>query len=313
MRRMVVGIPALVLSAALAGCGSGGSDAGSDPARRALPPVGAVPTITSVDEITRPIDRYLVTPEEVGSIQNAANIVNEKCMKEFGLPGIPTGLSGFDAKAMRFEKTHSPLYGFFDPAGAAVNGYDRVLGEADPGPRRAAPAAEVLAVEHGTDAAGAPVTSYAGRTVPPGGCKGESVRRTGGTLPMPDPPTLPDRGPHSAVDDPRVVAAYRAWSSCMKAAGYHYATPDDALTDPNLVPPTGGPDAGRHSAVEVAHATADVRCKTSTNLVGIAVAVQSAYDDLYIEGHRDALRDYHDRLTARLADARRIIAEAAGA
>lgn len=141
------------------------------------------------------------------------------------------------------------------------------------------------------------------------------MREIGGPLPLPDPPTLPDHGPHSAVDDPRVVAAYAAWSSCMKAEGYRYATPQEAIGDPSLVPETvkeNGASVVRHSAAELAHATADVRCKTSTNLVGIAVTVQAAYDDLYIAGHRDALRDYRNRLADRLDAARRVLAEPTG-
>lgn len=52
------------------------------------------------------------------------------------------------------------------------------------------------------------------------------------------------------------------------------------------------------SAEQIAAATADVQCKISTNLVGIGVALQAAYDQQYIDAHRaelDAFLAQRDR------------------
>ncbi|MCL2483519.1 MAG: hypothetical protein FWF43_08935, partial [Propionibacteriaceae bacterium] len=46
---------------------------------------------------------------------------------------------------------------------------------------------------------------------------------------------------------------------------------------------------------------ADMNCKISTNLVGVAVAVQSAYDQVYIDSHRDALNTWKQKLDALLS------------
>ncbi|HEU5353590.1 MAG TPA: hypothetical protein VFU65_03985 [Actinocrinis sp.] len=70
--------------------------------------------------------------------------------------------------------------------------------------------------------------------------------------------------------DPRVVAAFAAWSNCMKQSGYTYKTPNDPLHDPRWA---GLPAA---SQLEIETAQADVRCKRATDVVGIWYAVESA-------------------------------------
>ncbi|WP_159047688.1 hypothetical protein [Streptomyces sp. WM6378] len=190
-----------------------------------------------MDQIKRPIDQYLVTPHEVATLQAAANILNEKCMREFKLPAVATDLLGFDDKSLRYDKSHSPLYGFFDPATAAVSGYDRVPPQPASGQPAAAPtSADVMVVEHGKDTSGRQVSTYAGKAVPAEGCKGQSVRATGGALPLPDPKALPDHGPQIPTDDPRLVTAYAAWSACMKSEGYDYSTPQEVLANTSLIP-----------------------------------------------------------------------------
>ncbi|MFE6055929.1 hypothetical protein ACFQ6N_34730 [Kitasatospora sp. NPDC056446] len=314
--RRVAGLLALAVSAATAaGCGAatGGSATGG-PA--AAPAIGPVPVVTTVEQIGRPIDRYLVTPQQVATLQSAANALNETCMREFGLPPVATDLVGFDEASLRFERTHGELYGFFDPAQVAESGYNRVL----PGyeaaaatPAAAQPSPATMTVEHGVDQAGKAVSAYAGRAVPAGGCKGESVRGTGGALPLPDPKALPDHGPRVPVDDPRIRAAFAAWSGCMSAKGYSYATPQDGMTAARLVPVTSeqnGVVSVRHSAEELKQAADDVACKLSTNLVGISLAVQSAYDTQYIESHGQALSDYRNGVADRVAAAERILRDA---
>ncbi|MER7580698.1 hypothetical protein [Kitasatospora sp. NPDC097691] len=315
--RRAAGLLALAVSvsvsaAAVAGCGpaSGGGAA-------AVPAIGPVTTVTAVEQIVRPIDRYLVTPQQVTTLQSAANVLNERCMREFGLPPVASDLIGFDEQALRYDRTHAPLYGFFDPERAAVSGYDRV--PAQSGPAASAPAAappspspETMAVEHGVDPTGKAVPAYAGRTVPAGGCKGESTRGAGGALPLPDPQALPDHGPGVPVGDPRVRAAFAAWSACMQTKGYRYPTPQDVLADTGLLPKTAevnGVVSVEHSARELKQASDDVACKLSTNLVGITLAVQSAYDTRYVESHGPALAAYRQRIEDRVRAAERILQE----
>ncbi|MER7755194.1 hypothetical protein [Kitasatospora sp. NPDC097643] len=304
---LALAVSAAVSAAAVAGCGPASTSAGAAPA------VGPVPTVTTVEQIARPIDQYLVTPEEVATLQSAANALNATCMREFGLPPVATDLIGFDEQALRYDRTHAPLYGFFDPARAAVTGYDRLPPASGPAaPSGAPPSPEAMTVEHGTDQVGNAVSAYAGKPVPAGGCKGESVRATGGALPVPDPKALPDHGPGTPTDDPRVRAAYAAWSGCMKARGYTYATPLDVLADTGPLPKAterNGTVTVEHAPEELKQAADDVACKLSTNLVGIALAVQCAYDTRYIESHAQALGDYRRRITDRVRAAAQILQE----
>ncbi|MFD8786560.1 hypothetical protein [Kitasatospora sp. NPDC059599] len=316
--RRATGLLALAVSVSLSamtatGCGAAG--AGSV----AAPAVGPVPAVTTVDQIARPIDRYLVTPQQVATLQSAANTLNEKCMREFGLPPVATDLVGFDEESLRFERTHAELYGFFDPGRAAVSGYDRIpqaYTAAASVPAVAQPSPATLTVEHGADTTGKAVSVFAGRPVPAGGCKGESMRGIGGALPLPDPKALPDHGPQVPTGDPRIRAGYAAWSACMTSKGYAYATPQDGLTATRLLPTTREQDgvvSVRHSAEELKQATDDVACKLSTNLVGISLAVQSAYDTQYIEGHGPALDDYRRTVEDRVRAAERILQGQGGA
>src|SRR5262249_10744370 len=69
--------------------------------------------------------------------------------------------------------------------------------------------------------------------------------------------------------DPRVLAAERAWSSCMAGHGFSYKTATDlerGRTWPN--PPT---------PAEVRTAVADVHCVQQANLANTYVTVEAAY------------------------------------
>ncbi|MFJ8622013.1 hypothetical protein ACIRD3_04125 [Kitasatospora sp. NPDC093550] len=308
---LALAVSVAVSAAAATGCGpaAGGGTA--------APAAGPVATITAVEQIARPIDRYLVTPQQVTTLQAAANALNETCMRAYGLPPVASDLIGFDEQALRYDRTHAPLYGFFDPERAAVSGYDRVPAQSVPASPATATAAappspETLAVEHGVDPTGKAVPAYAGKAVPDGGCKGESTRGAGGALPLPDPRALPDHGPEVATGDPRVRAAFAAWSACMQGKGYRYPTPQDVLADTTLLPRTAevnGVVSVEHSPRELRQASDDVACKLSTNLVGIALAVQSAYDTRYIESHGPALAAYRQRIEDRVRAAERILRE----
>ena len=64
----------------------------------------------------------------------------------------------------------------------------------------------------------------------------------------------------------------------MKNAGFSYATPMDAINDSQWGTATA-------SATELKAATADVECKTATNLTGLRVAVTTAWQNRYIIAH----------------------------
>ena len=70
----------------------------------------------------------------------------------------------------------------------------------------------------------------------------------------------------------------------MSKKGYKYANPRSPIIKFVRLP--------TRTTTEVATAVADVRCKLDTNLVGIELAVELAYDRQYLRGHRDAVLQF---------------------
>ncbi|WP_035803454.1 P-loop NTPase family protein [Kitasatospora mediocidica] len=288
----------------VAGCGSGrpaGPDTGGAPA------IGPIPVVLTVSAINRPIDAYLPSVASVKALITAVDAVTARCMKQYGLPFDPAAPIGLDDLNQQ-DKMRSPLYGFFDPDAARANGYEVSAGmpaAATPGQGQAELSPAAIAVLGGRDASGNPATSYAGRPVPAGGCQQQGVDAVGGYPPRPDAQALPDHGPVVPTADPRMRAVDTAWSACMKSRGFDYANPAAALADPQWAPKGAGNQPP--TAKEVATVTADLDCKRSTNLMGVAVAVETAYDQQYIASHRTQLAAYTQQLQARVGQAAHLV------
>lgn len=267
--------------------------------------------VTSPDQLERPIYAYLAKPSDVKTIQDAANVVTAQCMQSFGLTSIPTQLDGFDDTAVEDLRSHTNLYGFFDPAVASSKGYDMFRApttRTQPAPASGVKiSADGIGVQFGKDASGKTVQSYEGKPVPPGGCKAKGVEASGGTLPGLTPEDLPDGGPTIPYGDPRIIAVDAAWSHCMASKGYHFANPFDAARAVTANPPKSVSQI-THTPAEIDQARADIDCKLSTNLMGTDLAVQVAYDKRYIDSHAVALTQYRTQLDDRVRKAAQVIA-----
>jgi hypothetical protein len=113
------------------------------------------------------------------------------------------------------------------------------------------------------------------------------------------PASLPDGGPKVPASDPRLAAVDAQWSACMEVKGYVYPTPDAAYSDPRWALAGHSQEdfaAFVHTPQEIATMTADMDCKKSTNLMGVAVAVIDAYDQAYIASHASQLADFQRQL-----------------
>lgn len=310
MKALIQRATAVWAVALLSGCGGGAAR----PAAPPPPSLGPVPVIQTVEQITRPIDEYLPRPQEVRTLIAAANVLNAKCMAGFGLRGSDTHATNIDDHGARVATAHTHLYGFFDPAIVATEGYDLVQLQSsyDPAEPRPVPiSAAAKTVEIGSDQAGHPMTAYAGKPVPAGGCKAEAAKGTGGDLPDMNAAGLPDGGPPIPFGDPRVIDATAKWSTCMAAKGYRFSSPYDAMTSQVAQAPVVGSGSAQkvvHSPAEIAQATADLTCKQATDFMGTVIAVQTAYDRQYIAGHSAALAQYRRQLDDRVRAAARIVA-----
>ncbi|MGC0422711.1 hypothetical protein [Embleya sp. AB8] len=308
-RRITAGL-ATLLTLVASGC------AGRDPQEQpSVPPLGPVATVTSVDAISLPIDAYTPTPAQYVAIQRAIDVVSRRCMRRYGLAYHPPVLQGFD-DAIRQNRMRSVVYGFFDLDTARSKGYDtqaRPSGNGDT-PEEAPYSPVETGVLEGRDLSGAAVTTFNGQHVPVGGCRKEGVDAVGGLPPVPAATALPDGGPKVPANDPRMVDVNARWAECMRAKGFFYPNPWAAYTDPKWSASRPGPTTlpFGHSPEETATATLDVECKMSTNLIGVAIAVETAYDNRYITSHAGALATFKRRLDDRLATAARLTASPAG-
>ncbi|MFJ9693701.1 hypothetical protein [Kitasatospora sp. NPDC101183] len=210
-------------------------------------------------------------------------------MRGFGFTARPTIAVGLD-EAPVTRLTRSGVYGYFDIAKASAKGYDRFR-EMPPEPAGAVPLSkdEQSALTGNDPTTHQPATSVGGKPVPPGGCNGKARETFKSDEFSIDDSALPDGGPKVPPSDPRLKAAYAAWSTCMKGKGFDYRDPVAAIGDPRWH------DSRTATTAEIATATADIDCKLSNNTVGVVVAVQTAYDKKYIEANTAELAAYRQR------------------
>ncbi|MFI5645277.1 hypothetical protein [Kitasatospora sp. NPDC051705] len=308
MKRSTTSALTLLLLTALAGCGTGGGTGATGGTRPAPPQLGDIPTITGVAQVVRPIDAYLPTAAQSRTVERAAYLTSARCLRRLGITE-PPGPDPARAEPSDGD-VRSRLYGYFAPDRVATTGYDAVVATGTGQP--ASPA--TVQVLTGRDATGTPVADFQGRAVPRGGCLQEGLDAVGGAVFLTsDPSALPGGGPQEPLTDPRVVAADRQWSSCMKDRGFAYATPADAYMDPRWRSgrTQGAAAPADHTPAELATAAADDACKRSTNFMGIAVAVQAAYDRQYIAAHPQELAAFAQGVSRHVADAQKLVAQGA--
>ncbi|WP_405785542.1 hypothetical protein OG565_14255 [Streptomyces sp. NBC_00138] len=132
--------------------------------------------------------------------------------------------------------------------------------------------------------------TYHGVPIPEGGCVGESDRVVG-TFDETPAGRIDTQNWERMKKDPRVLAADRSWSACMKTKGYAVGNPYDAL---NLAFSSQGIQLSR----EISMAVADVACKTSTGLVTVYFSVETQLQNQAIKAQRSRLdaADYGQQL-----------------
>lgn len=263
--------------------------------------IGAVVEVRSAQDISFPIDAYRPVPDEQNFIDLAVHEAMQSCMARFGLK--------FDrpfSKVPMENHDYDRLFGVLNLAEATTDGYhipgevvlasgEAARSEKDP------PSADELDPLFLNVASGDGDASVNGKTVPEGGCITEARSKLGNvdasqTLYE----TAVNYGLTQSDRDTRVIAAFRSWSACMKDRGFTYETPMAAVDDPHWATPTA-------SEAEIEVATADIQCKTSTNLTGLRVAVASAWQSQYIASHAKEYAAAREGVEEQLASARSLL------
>ncbi|MFF2657182.1 hypothetical protein ACFVUH_07430 [Kitasatospora sp. NPDC058032] len=257
-----------------------------------------MPTLVQVEDKTLPIEAYLLTTEQSKQLVAARTALTNRCMARFGFvvtpPPAPPG-GGSMAKSLTQRR-----YFVTDVAEAAQYGYTSKTPTSDEKPSRAPePPAYLLALTGSPDGRAAVLPGQTpqgdgkevnGQKVPPGGCIGEASGRLGATAENGNGGDtqlaldVKNTGWKQSQADTRLLAAFSAWSGCMKAKGYDYPTPIAATDDPQWQTLGAASEKARQTA------TADATCKAEHNVVGIWFTVESAYESALIEQNAEALR-----------------------
>jgi len=272
-RRVTVGVcMCAIMLLASAGCAVRGS---AGPTSAPEPTLGVVATIDRPGEVTRPIDGYLPSGDEVAQLVAEQYTAINACLTKHGVNGRaglanPQDLNAYIAGSLSDRVERSDLWGFFAVDTASQYGYRRPPGTPD-GLQSSVPADSTPDV---TDAC-----FKAGNDVFDGGDPFSYLGYG----------ALPDGGPQLPATDSRYVAAVGKWRACMRDRGFDFTDPIAAIGDARWRTPTA-------TANEIATAVADVDCKVSTNTVGIGAALETAYDQRYITAHLGAVIDFRTKI-----------------
>ncbi|MFF4353136.1 lipoprotein [Streptomyces sp. NPDC001530] len=319
MRRTVPLSLVLASAIALAACGQH-ADLPASPAR---------PT-SSDDPKFLPLAAYDMPDDDGRTVGKARWTLAKECMVRLGFDGLknlvidpmpawPQRPAGTGVVTAVLYASDDFRYGIQDPEQAARYGYHAVQADYQrryPEKKWTLPQYLALTGEFVGDD---PKTVH-GHRIPKRGCLGEADRTIYGTnrQDRKDPVLdLESKSLQQGMRDPAWNKAAKAWSACMRKAGYHYATPKDAEIgqdrerqelEERLSERRHDPD--EPSALEKETATADARCKQRTGYVRTVHAIDVRIQNQLIaknrpkleeqrRWNRDAARKAHDILEDR--------------
>lgn len=265
---------AVLLTGALlfaAGCSGSGGD--GERAGAGAPDSTIAPRSSSLTgDLALPVEGYIFSESELGLLTRAMNTLARDCMKR----------SGFD---YRPDETPTPDIGVMDRRYGIANAYTAATyGYHFPSPKTGRANTRELGEAGRVALSGRPLKD--GTLNPDGGCVGEAKRRLAGTSDAFGPDKLArELNLESYVrsqKDPRVLAVFRSWSSCMADRGYRYGSPMEAIDDPGFGSARTGP-------AEISTARADVECKKKTGLVRTWFDVESGMQRAEIDKNAEEL------------------------
>lgn len=254
--------------------------------------------VDNMRNFSLPMDPYKISPVTLLNTTRARSVLFAQCMARFGFQvdvQFGGGLSNWPGNERR--------YGITDETSARQRGYH---------PAPASPTAvnptkgstPVVTEGYQTVATGEGPSSINDKPVPDGGCNGEARRKIAEGAPKVDSEQLGDELEGQAfarmLQDSRIRAVFAAWSACMKSAGFDYADPMKAMSDPAFATDSA-------TAREIEVATKDVLCKRAVNLINIQAAVESAYQKRVIEANTEALGQVREWLETQERNAVKVL------
>ncbi len=265
------------------------------------PTLGDVIIVTSPNQIVLPLDAYQPSREQQTTTIQAHRILTRKCASRYGVQYAPGTFDIADVGSLNERR-----YGIVLESDASSSGYrppQRLVGPS--GKEEGSgwdPIGYEFEVVRGRDQRtqdsregklvnGVPIVKD--------GCAGEAERTLQKGVGADDSTlTFPDTLAHTAYDsarsDSRLLEAFGRWSTCMASAGYQFGDPFEANDKETGAQVTDG---------EIAQALADVKCRRTENLVGLWLAVETAYQVRLIEQNAEALTNVRKAYDQRLANA----------
>ncbi|MFJ9818412.1 hypothetical protein ACIRU3_24735 [Streptomyces sp. NPDC101151] len=295
----------LALAAALLGCSSGnGTGGGGGPAGAAEQPASGGPAAErQITYTTRlPIARYSYTAAEDTAIESAQQVLTRRCMRTYGIAYEPA------KPAPRAAKPADRRYGLSSASEAARFGYhpNSDAGPPPPQPDLPTDALPVFYGKRGSVTGARDKVMYKGKEVPADGCFGQSVRKLSKGYDDPAGAAVASRiatgSYEKSLTDPKVKDGFRKWSACMRNSGFQYKSPMEPLNNPAF---QGATVSGKEKKT----ATADVRCKGKTELLGIWFTAESSIQQADIKKDAEALEKLRTAHRKKAEAARRIVAE----
>lgn len=284
MRKTTTATATALLTGALllTGCGSGDTDDTAVPPQQDSSIAPESSSLTA--DLALPVESYIFSEAEMGQLTRAMSSLARSCMKEAGFTYRPEAGQSPDIGVM------DRRYGIANSHAAQAYGYHFPTSKADQ-----ESGATSLSEAGRVALAGKPLAD--GTLDPDGGCIGEAKQRLAGS----DAEFGPDDAARKlnmesyarSQKDPRVLAAFRAWSGCMAEKGYRYDSPMDAIDDPAFA-------GDKADSTEISTARADVECKKKTGLVRTWFDVESEWQRTEIEKNAEAFEEIERHKTDQL-------------
>lgn len=288
-RSSVVALVPVLLVSALVGCAVGRPSSSSSDVGE--PPLGQLLIVTDPRTLVLPLDSYQVSPANLPLSTKVERILTQRCLQRFGLSYTLPTLPNTQSLGRR--------YGLWDTAAAKTWGY-HVPPDPPEDDINADPPAQVVTVLTGRGR-----SSYAGQTIPEGGCVGEARRKLAEGLPQVNNEFLGYQLANDSINrtenDSRARKVFDDWSTCMKLAGFDYSEPRKAINDPEF-------GTAKPTDHEILVAVADTKCKQATGLINLMATLETAYQKRTLEQSAEALRAMKEYLEGREKNAATLLA-----
>lgn len=238
----------------------------------AEPSLGIVSEVVAPGQLTRAISAYGLSQDQLVQLAAIGLQMTNTCLAKKGQPGDMSYESSpaiYVAESANDEARLSILWGVFGPVGNTAYRASASLG---------------FATNPGSGDADSFIDCFEQtNSAFPGGQDWTSLMSLH---------SWPAGGPPLPSSDSRFLAAKNNWAGCMKSNGFDTQDPVElAITFRQAYPPSPAP-----SSTEIATYNADINCKIQTNLVGIGMAVQDAYDRQYLEQHQQELIEWRQSI-----------------